>query len=397
MRVRHRIAKTAALTVLALILFAVALPIAAAGETAALRRQTRGYSQAFQGLPGAWGDDPLGTAGCPDRLATTGCLVTAFACVLEYYGLEVELPASGGRISGSDPGALNAWLKENDGFGHCTSDAFGNCCLEWSHLPSELVLHTYYNVSETGMDAQATARIARALEQGKPVLAGVHWGVPCGADPNRSEDCHWIVITAQAHGTTVILDTYNPDFSSPYAVRTTLERGVHGSYVIDRYVVVEAPELIPASTSVVVSLAPGSGISPGSPTQLVVQTSDVAIESELFLTAVDPRGVSWTLAPDSAAADGRWIRATTPTGWHVEPHDVRVWSVPLPTGIDAAEWTWNAWLSDPVLPGIPLAQGTQGRVVAAVSSPVSALGILAAIALFAATVTLMILVLNKTP
>ncbi len=394
MRLHRRIAKTVALTMLVLVLFAVTLPIVAVGETAALPYQTRGYSQAFQGSPGAWGDDRLGTAGCPDSLATTGCLVTAIACVLEYYGMEVALPASGGRITGSDPGALNAWLKENGGFGHCASDAFGNCCLEWSHLPPELLLHTYYNTSEMGMDVQATARITRALEQGQPVLAGVHWGVPCGADPDRSEDCHWIVITAQAHGTTVILDTYNPDFSSPYAVRTTLDRGVHGSYIIDRYVVVDAPELVPASTAVVVSLAPGSWTSPGSPAQLVVQTSDVGIDSSLFVTAIDPQGVSWSLAPDSAAADGRWIRTATPAGWDVEPHDVRVWSIPLPLGIDPAEWTWNAWLSDPLLPGIPLAQGTQGRA-AAVDSPISALGVLAALALLAATVTFMVWVLNE--
>ena len=120
-RVRHRIVATAALTILLLALFAVVLPTVAAGETAALPRQTQGYSQAFLFDPSAWGDDSLGTSGCPDTIATTGCLVTAFACVLEYYGIEVPLPASGGRITGSDPGALNAWLKENDGFGHCAS------------------------------------------------------------------------------------------------------------------------------------------------------------------------------------------------------------------------------------------------------------------------------------
>lgn len=391
----HRRTCAVGLAILALAWFGLASPAAATEEAATLPLQTRGYSQAFQEAPAAWGDDALGTSGCPDTIATTGCLVTAFACVLDYYGIEVVLPASGGRISGSDPGALNAWLKENGGYGHCASDGAGNCCLEWSRLPPSLALRTYYNTSETGIDLQAVARINSALAQGKPVIAGVHWGQPCGADPGRSEDCHWVVITAQAYGTVVILDPYNPDGGSPHAVRTTLDRGVHGSYVIDRYVVVDAPAASPRATSIVVSVSPGSQPLIGNGMQLVAQTANVAIDTELFFAAIDPQGNMWSILPGTEAAEGRWIRVTAPTGFSVEPHEARVWRIPLPEGISPAQWTWKAWLSDPLLPGVPLSQDTLAAAVTS-SSSVSGLGVFAAIALFAATLTLMIWLVSES-
>ncbi|MBN1859548.1 hypothetical protein JW848_10175, partial [Candidatus Bipolaricaulota bacterium] len=196
------------------------IPLLAADPLAALPRQTRGYNQAFLLGQAAWGDDSLGTSGCPDTIATTGCLVTAFSCALEYYGIEVPLPASGGRITGSDPGALNAWLKQNSGYGDCAGDAFGSCCLDWSNLPAPIRLDFYSNTSETGIDRLARERIDTALSSGQPVIAGVHWGEPCGVDPDRHEDCHWVILTARTDDTYVILDPYNPDPRSPYAVRT---------------------------------------------------------------------------------------------------------------------------------------------------------------------------------
>jgi len=389
MKACRRTSETIGMVLLVFVLLAITVSGSASDDIAALPRQTSGFSQAFRNAPAAWGDDALGTYGCPDTIATTGCLVTAFACVLEYYGIEVELPASGGRISGSDPGALNAWLKEHGGYGRCAGDGYGNCCLEWSHLPSPLVLRTYYNSSETGIDQRARSRIDSALAQGQPVIAGVHWGQPCGVAPDRSEDCHWVVITAQAYGTYVILDPYNEDSSSSVAVRTTLDRGVHGNYIIDRYVIVDAPAYSPRATSVTVSLAPGPGSSPTDLSQMVIQTANLAIGAELFIEATNPNGTRWSILPGTPISEGRWIQTVTPTGVWLEPHELRLWSVPLPEGIDPTRWIWKAWLNDPLLVGVPLAQDTQSTTTA-ISASASAVGVLAAIALLAATISLAI-------
>jgi len=213
-------------------------------QTIELPRIMPAFNQAYTDGPDAWGDCPLGTIGCPDQVCTTGCLVTAFSSVLAYYEIDVAVPArsscTGEARTGMDPGIFNDWLREIGGYGRCTQDPVGNCCLIWEQLPAELEISTHINRSEVGLNPVASVVIDHALRQGYPVIAGVHWGAFCNGESGRSEDCHWVILTGKRGDTYTIIDPFNPDPTSSYGVRTTLAAGVHGSYIIDRFVVIEA-------------------------------------------------------------------------------------------------------------------------------------------------------------
>jgi hypothetical protein len=47
-----------------------------------------------------------------------------------------------------------------------------------------------------------------------------------------------VVLTGKAGATYTIVDPYNPDTTSPTGLRTTLDKGSRGNYIIDRFVVV---------------------------------------------------------------------------------------------------------------------------------------------------------------
>lgn len=202
------------------------------------------FNQAYTDGPGAWGDCPLGTGGCPDQVCTTGCLTTAFASVLAYYGVEVSVAAldscTGRARSGMDPGILNDWLRAAAAYGRCARDPIGNCCLIWEGLPGNVELTFHVNRSDVGLNPVASVVIDHALRQGRPVIAGVHWGAFCREGTGQTEDCHWVVLIGRTGETYSIIDPYNPDESSPYGIRTTLDAGVRGAYIIDRFVIVES-------------------------------------------------------------------------------------------------------------------------------------------------------------
>jgi hypothetical protein len=215
----------------------------AVGQTIELPRAVPLFNQAYTDGPDAWGDCPLGTGGCPDQVCTTGCLTTAFASVLAYYGLELSVASedscSGRARSGMDPGILNDWLRANAAYGHCARDPIGDCCLDWGRLPGGVELTFHVNRSDVGLNPIASVVIDHALRQGRPVIAGVHWGAFCHGDTGLTEDCHWVVLTGKTGDTYSIVDPYNADSSSPYGIRTTLDAGVHGVYIIDRFVIVD--------------------------------------------------------------------------------------------------------------------------------------------------------------
>jgi len=212
-------------------------------QTIDLPRPVPSFSQAYSDGPGAWGDCPLGTDGCPDLLRITGCLTTALASVLAYHNVELTVDAStsctGRARTGMDPGILNDWLQANRGYGRCVQDPIGNCCIDWGRLPAEIELTFHVNRSEVGINPVASIVIDHALRQGNPILAGVHWGAFCHGSTSQTEDCHWIVLTGRSGDTYTIIDTFNPDPTSRYGVRTTLDAGVHGAYIIDRFAIVE--------------------------------------------------------------------------------------------------------------------------------------------------------------
>jgi hypothetical protein len=233
-------------TGLAVLVFALFLVSAiTAAETILLPETVPSFNQNYADGPGAWGDCPLGTAGCPDQIRTTGCLVTAFASVLGYYNIEVSVPSqfscTGEARTGMDPGILNDWLRQNRGFGRCAQDPVGDCCLAWDRLPGGIELIYYSNRSDTGLNAVSAVVIDHALRGGRPVVAGVHWGASCRAGSEQTEDCHWVVLTGKAGETYTIVDPINFDSADPRGATTTLDAGTRGAYIIDRFVVVSHP------------------------------------------------------------------------------------------------------------------------------------------------------------
>ncbi len=222
---------------------ALAVPfLAASAETLALPRVMPSFNQTYTAGPGAWGDCTLGTGGCPDLIRATGCLITAFSAVFAYYDIQLSIPAAasctGSPEEGMNPRILNDWLRARRGYGQCASDPAGSCCLEWSDLPSGVTLSFHSNRSSLGLNAVAALVIDHALRQGNPVVAGVHWGTACRSGASQTEDCHWVVLTGKAGGTYTIMDPYNPDHASAAGLRTTLDAGSRGAYIIDRFVIV---------------------------------------------------------------------------------------------------------------------------------------------------------------
>jgi len=213
-------------------------------QTILLPRPVPSFNQNYVDGPDAWGDCPLGTSGCPDRISTTGCLVSAFSCVLAYYEIELDVSAgfscTGSARSGMDPGILNDWLREHGGFGRCAQDPYGSCCLIWDELPDRIELTEYSNRSETGVNPVASVVIDHALREGRPIIAGVHWDPFCRAGSDQAEDCHWVVVTGKVGETYTIVDPINPDSADRLGVRTTLDAGTRGHYIIDRFYVVSA-------------------------------------------------------------------------------------------------------------------------------------------------------------
>ncbi len=232
----------AAFLLAALTFLLMGVSLAARGESIALPRVVPSFNQAYTEGPGAWGDCALGTGGCPDHIRATGCLITTFSAVLAYYDINLSVPAqyscTGEAEQGMNPRILNDWLRARRGYGPCSQDPSGSCCLEWEDLPHGVALSFFSNRSSVGLNAVAALVIDHALRQGNPVVAGVHWGTACRSGSSQTEDCHWIVLTGKAGDTYAIMDPYNPDTTSSAGLRTTLDNGSRGAYTIDRFVIV---------------------------------------------------------------------------------------------------------------------------------------------------------------
>jgi hypothetical protein len=236
----RRLATIAAVLALGLGAFTAAID----AETILLPRPVPSFNQNYTDGPDAWGRCALGTGGCPDRIATTGCLVTAIASILAYYEIDVSVPAAysctGRARTGMDPGILNDWLQAHGAYGHCASDPVGSCCLVWDRLPDGVGLTYYSNRSDDGLNPISSVVIDHALRSGEPIVAGVHWSSFCRPGSSQSEDCHWIVLTGKIGDTYTIVDPMNPDATDSEGVRTTLDAGTRGAYILDRFAVVSS-------------------------------------------------------------------------------------------------------------------------------------------------------------
>lgn len=262
------------------------IALLASGQAIELPRTVPSFNQAYADGPGAWGDFPLGTGGCPDRIRTTGCLITAFASVLAYYDIGVAVTAAesatGRMRRGMDPGILNDWLRANGGYGRCAEDPIGRCCLVWAALPGGVRLTFHVNRSDVGVNPVASVVIDHALRQGRPVIAGVHWSAFCHGGTSQTEDCHWVVIVGKVGSAYRIVDPYNPNPTSRSGILTTLDAGVRGAYIIDRFVVVEGAAPVPPDT---VDSAPDSGATGAGASLAVLLLLLAVVAGVVFLVA----------------------------------------------------------------------------------------------------------------
>jgi len=196
-----RLNKRLAILLVAITLALFPFNLVSAQEDISLPATVSAFNQEYQGPNGYWGNCGLGTNGCPDKISTTGCLITAFAMVLDYYNVSLFIPrefsCTDTARTGMDPGILNDWLKTHGGYGKCGSD-IGSCCLEWTNLPPQVSVTKHVNRSERGIDSTAQRMIDQSLLQGYPVIGGVHWDSYCHGATTQTEDCHWVVITGKS-------------------------------------------------------------------------------------------------------------------------------------------------------------------------------------------------------
>jgi len=352
------------------------------------------FNQAYADAFDYWGDCTMGTGGCPDLIAKTGCLITAFAMVLDYYEVELSIPAAssctGKARVGMDPGILNDWLKMHGGYGRCGQDPIGNCCLEWTRLPAQISITTYSNQFSSGIDALSRQRIDQALSTGYPIVCGVHWGNYCHGLTTQSEDCHWVVITGRSGDNYTIIDPYNQDSSDPRGIETTLDNGVFGNYTIDRFVVVSG--IVPSNAPRLEISFERSGVvfHPGDRQTRLFRLSGIDERRSylLYARAIDPNGeiryayyLNETRSPDASLSYSVTKRSLYPTPRRFD-NDKVTWNR---TRLDHAKpgaWTWEVWLEDPSRLGLPIVSDIAAYTIEERSEPVpSGFAVLVAIGL----------------
>ena len=354
--------KTGSAVLLAAITFVALLvgPVWAQGKIS-LTASVPTFNQAYRGANGYWGDCSMGTNGCPDSIDGAGCLITSFAMVLGYYNVTLSIPrdssCTGTARTGMNPGILNDWLKTHGGYGKCGND-IGSCCLEWTHLPSQISVTQYVNRSESGVDSTAERIIDQSLRQGYPVICGVNWGGYCHGSTTQSEDCHWVVITGKVGSTYTIIDPYNPDTTNPAGVRTTLDDGTFGAYTIDRYVVVagNVPSAKLADLHLALSFSPRGLTVPGATQErfLTITGAEPNTQLLLYVRVIDPHGNA-TYAYYGSGTDASLRYARDKRSLYQTPRPFSNGTFVLnrgPTkGEDAGTWTWEVWGEDPARPG----------------------------------------------
>jgi len=345
-------------------------------QTIALPRAVPSFNQAYTDGPDAWGRCRLGTAGCPDQIYTTGCLVTAFSSVLAYFEIELTVPArsscTGEARTGMDPGIFNDWLREVGGYGHCQQDPIGNCCLIWERLPAELEITAHINRSEVGLNPVASVIIDHALRQGQPVVAGVHWGGSCNGTTTQTEDCHWVILTGKRDESYTIVDPFNPDSANPRGVQTTLDAGVHGSYIIDRFVVVEGSS--PKDVTLEIQTIPQQSVyQVGGRLQLSMTTPRNSAALLPFARVTKPSGTiayvtlgglpSGPLGYKTARASLVETPLTLSSAW--------TWFDNTLSDTDIGRWTWEIWVEQIDEPGTKFARQIFSYEVEPASPPTS--------------------------
>lgn len=364
------------------LLIVVAIGLLSFGQDIEFPRTVPAYNQAYTEGADAWGSWSLGATSCPDTMGESGCLVTAFASVLSYYGMNVSVSASqsstGYERIGMDPGILNDWLRANRGFEGCN--------LVWQNVPEGITLVEYSNPDNTGLNPGSSIEIDLALRQGFPIIAGVHWGFSCRAGSAQTENCHWIVITGKIGGSYTIIDTINRDTTSRYGVLTTLDRGTKGAYIIDRFVVVKGPD--GSEVDVVVGPAPAqTTYRVGDRIQLTLSTPRTSVALIPYARVTKPSGeVAYVTLEGTSASSPRYeisrqsLVADPPllsSAW--------TWFNRTATEADIGRWTWEIWVERADDPGTKLGRQTISYNVEQTSASIGAalVGILLVVAIAA--------------
>ena len=324
-----------------------------------LPRMVPAFNQAYNEGPNAWGDCQLGTVGCPDQVCTTGCLVTAFASVLAYYEISLSVPAhsscTGEARTGMDPGIFNDWLRDVSGYGRCSQDPVGNCCLIWGQLPDELEITTHVNRSDVGLNPVAAVVIDHALRLGDLVVAGVHWSAFCNGGSTQSEDCHWVILTGKRNGIYTIVDPFNPDPTNPRGVRTTLDVGVHGAYIIDRFVIVTGPP--PGEVNLDIQVIPQQQTyQVGQSIQMTITTPGRSSAYLPFTRVTNPSGtVAYAVTDETALGSPRYVVHRESLVENPRSLDFEwTWFHQTLADTDVGRWSWEIWIEGVDEPGTKL-------------------------------------------
>ena len=358
-----RLNKRLAILLVAITLALFPFNLVSAQEDISLPATVSAFNQEYQGPNGYWGNCGLGTNGCPDKISTTGCLITAFAMVLDYYNVSLFIPRESSCTNtartGMDPGILNDWLKTHGGYGRCGSDT-GSCCLEWTNLPPQVSVTKHVNRSDRGLDSTAQRMIDQSLLQGYPVIGGVHWDSYCHGATTQTEDCHWVVITGKKDSIYTIIDPYNSDTTDPSGVRTTLDHGTFGAYTIDRFVVVKGivPSSPLANLFLSLSFSPRGNIKAGvsQVRSLAMTGAEPGTPILLYARVIDPHGdVSYAYYRSQAETKLHYSREKR--SFYPTPRAFSNGTILLnkesTASEDAGTWTWEVWAEDPQDPGTP--------------------------------------------
>jgi len=116
-----------------------------------------------QGLEWSWGGNTYGSES-PHwvRINLNGCALASCAMVMAYYGVD------------TDPGRLNTWLGEHDGYapGYWNGRSIGNTNLIFATLRKlpEISGFDYYNYNDSPADIEM---IKENIRQGNPVIVTV--------------------------------------------------------------------------------------------------------------------------------------------------------------------------------------------------------------------------------
>lgn len=162
-----------------------------------------------QGLEWPWGGDTYGE-NSPHwvRINLNGCALTSSAMVMAYFGVE------------TDPGSLNLWLAENEGYspGYWKGQSIGNTNLIYGALKKlpQITGMDYYNFNDKKADIEM---IKEKIRQGYPVIATVMYERIYGHNVviyGFEDDVLYILdpIDKKAHTINYDYDVYNDEFGS---------------------------------------------------------------------------------------------------------------------------------------------------------------------------------------